>query len=187
MRLPPLKKHKKRRRPNRRPPPRPRRANAAPSGQFRSRRRRRHGQSRSDPGAAPSRRRSLGPQSAGRRRGTAETAAIEDRLRALARANIARNNCWRAPLDLPEPGNSCCRCAIGSEPERKPIGQPRVISRAITRSTPTCARLLKSALRAVRQCDPFPFAEDPVVGNRYDIWRANGIQVRAETIMKCDE
>jgi hypothetical protein len=30
---------------------------------------------------------------------------------------------------------------------------------------------VESALRAIRTCDPYPFADDPIVGEHYQLWR----------------
>jgi hypothetical protein len=38
-----------------------------------------------------------------------------------------------------------------------------------------------NALRAVRSCDPYPLADDPVVGEHYDIWRTQVYTFRPQS------
>jgi hypothetical protein len=103
--------------------------------------------------------------------GTAETAAIEDRLRALARAHINRGQCWRMPIDLPNPETLVVTVQFDLNRNGTLQGQPRVISPSNYTFNPYMRTAAEAALRAVRACDPFPFADDPVVGDRYDLWR----------------
>jgi hypothetical protein len=103
--------------------------------------------------------------------GTAETAAIEDRLRALARAHISRNQCWRMPVDLPNPETLVITVQFDLARNGSLIGQPRVTSPSNYALNPYMRAAAEAAQRAIRQCDPFPFADDPVVGDRYDLWR----------------
>jgi hypothetical protein len=103
--------------------------------------------------------------------GTAEVAAIEDRLRALARAHISRNNCWRMPIDLPDPDRLVVTIQFDLNRNGTLDGQPRVLSPRNYTFDPHMRRAVEEALRAVRLCDPYPFADDPVVGEHYDLWR----------------
>lgn len=101
--------------------------------------------------------------------GTAEVAALQDRVRALGRAHVRR--CWRMPADLPDPER--LRVTVEFELNRNGTlnGQPRVTSpRNYTFDAPMRAAA-EAALRAVRQCDPFPFPDDPIVGEHYAYWR----------------
>ena len=103
--------------------------------------------------------------------GTAEVAAMEDRLRALARAHISRNNCWRMPSDLPEPDRLVVTVQFDLNRNGTLNGQPRVISPRNYTFDNDMRVAVDYALRAIRTCDPYPFADDPVVGEHYELWR----------------
>ncbi|MGQ0533391.1 MAG: hypothetical protein ACT4OF_11970 [Caulobacteraceae bacterium] len=103
--------------------------------------------------------------------GTAEVAAMEDRLRALARAHISRNNCWRMPIDQPDPDRLVVTIQFDINRNGTLNGQPRVISPRNYTFDPAMRVAVDSALRAIRTCDPYPFADDPVVGDHYELWR----------------
>lgn len=121
----------------------------------------------------PTRRRTEGQQAErtqqGAGLGTAEVAALEDRARALARAHLRR--CWRMPIDLPEPDRLVVTIEFDINRNGTLNGQPRVISPRNYSFDPAMRTAVEAALRAVRVCDPYPFPDDPVVGEHYDIWR----------------
>jgi hypothetical protein len=100
--------------------------------------------------------------------GTAEVAAMEDRVRALTRTHLLR--CWRMPIDLPDPERLVVTVEFEVDRNGSLRGQPRVTSpRNYTFDAPM-RTAVEAALRAVRQCDPFPYPEDPVVGEHYQSW-----------------
>lgn len=103
--------------------------------------------------------------------GTAEYVALEDRARALARAHLRR--CWRMPVDLPEPDRLVVTVEFDLNRNGTLNGQPRVTNpRAGSYAFDQAMRTaVDAALRAVRSCDPYPFPDDPVVGEHYDVWR----------------
>ena len=101
--------------------------------------------------------------------GTAETAALEDRARALARAHLRR--CWRMPIDLPEPDRLVVTVEFDLNRNGTLNGAPRVTSPRNATFDPAMRTAIEAALRAVRMCDPYPFPDDPLVGEHYDIWR----------------
>ena len=101
--------------------------------------------------------------------GTAEVVALEDRARALARAHLRR--CWRMPIDLPDPDRLIVTVEFTLNRNGTLNGQPRVTSPRNYTFDPAMRTAAEAALRAVRQCDPYPFPDDPVVGEHYDIWR----------------
>jgi hypothetical protein len=103
--------------------------------------------------------------------GTAEVAALEDRARALARAHLRR--CWRMPADLPEPDRLVVTIEFDLNRNGTLNGQPRVTNPPAGSYTYDQAMrtAVDAALRAVRTCDPYPFPDDPVVVEHYDIWR----------------
>jgi len=103
--------------------------------------------------------------------GTAERVTLEARAAALVQAHLRR--CWRMPADLPEPERLVVVVQFDVNRNGTLNGQPRVTSpRNYTFDAPMRVAA-EAALRAVRQCDPFPFPDDPVVGEHYEIWRTN--------------
>jgi hypothetical protein len=101
--------------------------------------------------------------------GTAQVAALEDRARALARAHLRR--CWRMPVDLPDPDRLVVTIEFDINRNGTLNGQPRVVSPRNYTFDPAMRTAVEAALRAVRVCDPYPFPDDPVVGEHYEIWR----------------
>jgi hypothetical protein len=103
--------------------------------------------------------------------GTAEVAALEDRLRALARAHISRNNCWRMPIDQAEPERLVVTIRFEINRNGTLNGQPVVVSPRNYSFDPPMRVAVDSALRAIRTCEPYPFADDPIAGEHYELWR----------------
>lgn len=101
--------------------------------------------------------------------GTAEVASLQDRVRALARAHF--RGCWRAPVDLPDPDRLVVTVQFSLNRNGTLNGQPRVISPTNYTFDAPMRTAVEAALRAVRMCDPYPFADDPVVGDHYEVWR----------------
>src|SRR5690606_22816261 len=101
--------------------------------------------------------------------GTAEVAALEDRARALARAHLRR--CWRMPADLPDPDRLVVTVAFDINRNGTLNGRPRVLSPRNSTFDPAMRAAVDAAVRAVQTCDPYPFPDDPVVGEHYDVWR----------------
>lgn len=98
--------------------------------------------------------------------GTAEVAALEDRVRALTRAHLMR--CWRMPIDLPEPDRLIVNVQFELDRNGRLSGQPRIIDPPTF--DPAMRQAREAALRAIRQCDPYPFPDDPAVGEHYQTW-----------------
>lgn len=111
--------------------------------------------------------------------GTAEVAALEDRVRAIARAHLRR--CWRMPIDLPEPDRLIVTVEFELNRNGTLNGQPRVTNPRNYTFDPPMRTAAEAALRAVRQCDPFPFADDPTVGAHYQYWRQQEFTFRPES------
>lgn len=101
--------------------------------------------------------------------GTAEVAALEDRIRAIAQAHLRR--CWRMPIDLPDPDRLVVTVEFELNRNGTLNGQPRVTNPRNYTFDPPMRTAAEAALRAVRQCDPFPFADDPRIGPNYQYWR----------------
>lgn len=121
----------------------------------------------------PGRRRNEGERSdrtqQGAGLGTAEVAALTDRVRAVGRAHLRR--CWRMPADLPDPDRLVVTVEFEINRNGTLNGQPRVTSPRNYTFDPHMRTAAEYALRAVRQCDPYPFPDDPVLGDHYDLWR----------------
>ncbi|WP_395646117.1 hypothetical protein [Terricaulis sp.] len=101
--------------------------------------------------------------------GTEERTTLEARVQALARAHLRR--CWRMPIDLPDPERLVVQVEFDLNRNGTLNGQPRVVTPRNYTFDPEMRTAVDAALRAVRTCDPYPFADDPVVGDHYEIWR----------------
>lgn len=105
-------------------------------------------------------------------RGTADTATLEARAAALVQAHLRR--CWRMPADLPEPERLVVVVEFDLNRNGTLNGQPRVTSPRGNLTFDAPMRVaVDAAQRAVRACDPYPFPDDPIVGEHYEIWRNN--------------
>ncbi|MEQ1619502.1 MAG: hypothetical protein ABL883_14300 [Terricaulis sp.] len=102
--------------------------------------------------------------------GTAEVAALRDRVNAVGRAHLRR--CWRMPIDLPDPDRLVVTVEFDLNRNGSLNGQPRVTSPRNYTFDPYMRAAAEAALRAVRQCDPFPFPDDAVLREHYDAWRS---------------
>ena len=103
--------------------------------------------------------------------GTDERVTLEARAAALVQAHLRR--CWRMPSDLPDPERLVVVLEFDVNRNGTLNGQPRVVSpRNYTFDQPM-RTAVDAALRSVRQCDPYPFPDDPIVGDCYEIWRTN--------------
>lgn len=103
--------------------------------------------------------------------GTAETARIEDHLAAVARTHIERNRCRRSLEDMRDPDRLVVVLEIDFDRNGRMRGQPRVVQPTSVMGDPEMRVAVDYALRAMRQCDPFPFPDDPLLADHYDIWR----------------
>lgn len=100
--------------------------------------------------------------------GTDEAVALEDRVRSLTQAHLLR--CWRMPIDLPDPDRLVVTVEFELDRNGSLRGQPRVTQPRNYTFDPAMRTAAEAALRAVRQCDPYPFATDPLVGQYYQLW-----------------
>lgn len=99
---------------------------------------------------------------------TQEVVSLQDRVRALTRQAMLR--CWRMPADLPDPERLVVTVQFELDRNGHLRGQPRVTSpQNYTFDAPMRAAV-ESAQRAVRACDPYPFPDDPVVGDHFELW-----------------
>lgn len=120
----------------------------------------------------PGRERTEGAQSdrnqRGAGQGTANVVAINDRIRALTQRAMMR--CWRAPMDRPDPERLVVTIQFDLDRQGNLRGEPRVTSPRNYTFDPDMRFAVESALRAIRTCEPFPFPDDPVVGDHYENW-----------------
>lgn len=100
--------------------------------------------------------------------GTEARVSMEDRVRARTRAHLLR--CWRMPIDLPEPERLVVTVEFDLNRNGTLNGQPRITAPRNYTFDPAMRTAAEAAVRAVRQCDPYPFPDDPVVGEHYDTW-----------------
>ncbi len=101
--------------------------------------------------------------------GTAEVAAMEDRVRALVQRHLLR--CWRMPIDQVDPERLIVTLEFELDRNGNLRGPPRVISPTGNYTFDPAMRVaVEAAQRAVTTCDPYPFPTDPVVGEHYDTW-----------------
>lgn len=103
--------------------------------------------------------------------GTANTAALEDRLRALIRAHLSRNQCWRAPVDQPDFERLIVTIRFQVDARGAVRGTPQVTAPRSTIGDPIMRAAVNNARNAILACSPFPFPEDPAVAEHYDLWR----------------
>ncbi|MBI3437185.1 MAG: hypothetical protein HY054_00755 [Proteobacteria bacterium] len=102
-------------------------------------------------------------------RGTADVVSLQDRARALARAHLIQ--CWRMPIDLPDPDRLVVTVQFELNRNGTLNGQPVVTNPRNYTFDPNMRVAAEAALRAVRTCDFSFFSDDPVVGDHYEIWR----------------
>lgn len=103
--------------------------------------------------------------------GTAETARLEDHLGAVVRAHIDRNRCRRSVEDMRDADRLVVTLEIEFDRSGRVRGTPQLISPRSVAGDPEMRVAVDYAMRAVRQCDPFPFPDDPLLADHYDIWR----------------
>lgn len=101
--------------------------------------------------------------------GTQEVASMEARVAALVQRHLQR--CWRLPDDLPDPDRLIVVVEFQLNRNGTLNGQPRVTSPRNYSFDAPMQEAVNRAVRAVRQCDPYPLPDDPIVGEHFDIWR----------------
>lgn len=100
--------------------------------------------------------------------GTAEVAAMRDRVRSLAQRALMR--CWRMPTDRPDPERLVVTLEFELDRNGNLRGPPRVTSPRNATFDPDMQYAVNNAVRAVQTCDPFPYATDPVLADHYETW-----------------
>lgn len=100
--------------------------------------------------------------------GTAEVVALEGRVVALMQRAMQR--CWRMPVDQPDYERLVVTLEFDLDRNGNVRGNPRVTSPRNYTFDPPMRVAVDNAVRAVRQCDPYPFPTDPQLGDHYEIW-----------------
>lgn len=130
------------------------------------------GAPRPNPAAAPGPRR---PQVGD---GSRESQTIESRVAALTQRHMVR--CWRSSIDASDPGRLQVVLRFRLDPRGRLDGTPRVLSPRSVAGDPELRVAVERAIRAVRDCSPFPFPDDALVGEHYDFWRENDYRFGAQ-------
>jgi hypothetical protein len=94
--------------------------------------------------------------------GTREEASLRAIINAVGRSHL--RDCWRMPIDLPDPDRLVVTVEFELNRNGTLNGQPRVTNPRNYTYDPAMRAAAEAALRAVRQCDPYPFPDDPRVG-----------------------
>ena len=105
-----------------------------------------------------------------------EETAREDRVQAILAQSMRR--CWQAPTDLPNPQHLIVVVAFELNPDGTISGAPHVTSPVNYRNDAPMRTAVERALRAVRECAPYPFPNDEIVGEHYDTWDELELQFR---------
>lgn len=103
--------------------------------------------------------------------GSRESQTIESRVAALTQRHMVR--CWRSSVDASDPGRLRVVLQFRLDPRGRLDGNPRVLSPRSVAGDPELRVAVERAIRAVRDCSPFPFPDDALVGEHYDFWREN--------------
>jgi hypothetical protein len=93
---------------------------------------------------------------------------VEERAQDVLREHI--QSCWQAPVDLPDPERLSVTLRFALNEDGSLRGQPRVVEPRAHMFDRTMRTAIERAIRAVRQCSPYPFAADPMLTSRYDVW-----------------
>jgi hypothetical protein len=95
--------------------------------------------------------------------------ALAEHTRAILQAQMRR--CWRTPSDLPIPDRLIVTLQFELNEDGTLRGEPRVIHPRTYEADALYRTAVERALRAVRDCAPFPFPEDPILRDHYEAWR----------------
>jgi len=103
--------------------------------------------------------------------GSAESQTIESRVASLMRRHMIR--CWRSPIDATDPERLTVVLQFRLDPRGRLDGSPRVLRPRSVAGDPELRTAVERAVRAARDCSPYPFPDDALVGEHYDFWREN--------------
>ncbi|HBJ91252.1 hypothetical protein [Ponticaulis sp.] len=100
---------------------------------------------------------------------TGNTATVED----VVRTHIVQQGCWRSTSDLPDWQSLDVTVSFRLDADGNIIRTPRVIDSARPVNSDRFIRAAADrAIRAVRNCEPFPLPPD-----QYDLWRNEDINI----------
>jgi outer membrane biosynthesis protein TonB len=100
--------------------------------------------------------------------GTAEVASLRSRAAALMERAMER--CWRMPVDQPDYERLVVVVEFDLDRNGNLRGAPRVTSPTNYTFDPPMRVAVENAMRAIRTCEPFPHATDPLLAEHYEIW-----------------
>jgi hypothetical protein len=113
--------------------------------------------------------------------GTEERTSLQARVDSIAQQEL--NRCWRTVADMQDPERLVVTVSFRLNRDGSLNGQPRVVSPLNTTFDPQMAEAVRRAVSAVRVCDQrrsfVRIAEDPIVGEHYELWRDNTIDFAA--------
>lgn len=111
--------------------------------------------------------------------GTAEVAALEDRLRTVTDRHLRR--CWRSTIDARDPSLLVVTLRFAVDRDGRISGEIQAIQpRESAFMSAEQRAALNNAIRAARVCEPYPFPTDPVLRDHYNVWRVNSYRFGAE-------
>jgi hypothetical protein len=93
---------------------------------------------------------------------------VEERAQDVLREHM--RSCWQMPIDLPDPDRLIVTLQFALNEDGTLRGQPRVVQPRSYMFDRPMRTAIERAITAVRQCSPYPFAADPMLANRYDVW-----------------
>lgn len=120
----------------------------------------------------------------------ADTIAEGNALRRAARAPTVEEraaqimaqhmrSCWQSPSDLPDPERLVVTLRFELNEDGTLRGPPRVVSPRNYAFDRHMRTAIERAVRAVRTCAPYPFAADPMLADRHDVWDEQELTFRA--------
>jgi hypothetical protein len=102
---------------------------------------------------------------------------VEERAQQIMGRHM--RSCWQTPADLPDPDRLIVTLQFSLNEDGTLRGQPRVVQPRSYMFDRPMRTAVERAIRAVRQCSPYPFTADPMLANRYDVWDEFELAFRA--------
>lgn len=109
--------------------------------------------------------------------GSRESQTLESRVASLMDRHMAR--CWRSTVDAADPDQLVVTLRINLDREGRLVGRPELVRPSSVRGNPRLRVAVDNAIRAAYQCSPYPFPDDPTVGEHYEFWRSNNVRFGA--------
>jgi hypothetical protein len=102
---------------------------------------------------------------------------VEERAQQIMGQHM--RSCWQTPADLADPDRLIVTLSFALNEDGTLRGRPRVVQPRSYMFDRPMRTAVERAIRAVRQCSPYPFAADPMLTNRYDVWDEFELAFRA--------